>query len=279
MPELPEVETIRRGLEKFVTGRTVTKVQVLHPRPVRWDESGPEHFARSITGREFKTPARRGKYLWLPFADGDALVAHLGMSGQFRINSAEDELARNTRVIFDLDDSTQLRFVDQRMFGGLLISEGGAQLPKEVSHIAADVFDTDFNPAAVAEDMASRRSTIKRLLLNQQIISGVGNIYADESLWSAKLHYDRPAGQISESEYLALFQSLKTVMAAAIKAGGTSFDELYVNVDGSAGYFERELSCYGRQGKPCKRCGEKIERAKFMNRSSYFCPQCQQLDS
>ncbi|MFT4226239.1 bifunctional DNA-formamidopyrimidine glycosylase/DNA-(apurinic or apyrimidinic site) lyase [Micropruina sp.] len=327
MPELPEVETVRAGLAGIVTGRRIEAVTVLHPRPVRRHPGGPDDFAATLAGRTFAEPRRRGKYLWLPFADGDALLAHLGMSGQFRFDEPDAPLLPNTRVLFDLGPSadpsetegaergdpgvrrdddrartaeassdahelspsseppsssrrtpgspSQLRFVDQRMFGGLSLSPHGADLPVELSHIGRDPFDPQFDPAAAVARIRAKRSAIKRVLLDQTVVSGIGNIYADEALWRARLHYDRPADSLTRPKARELLGHVHDVMAEALDQGGTSFDSLYVNVNGSSGYFDRELAVYGRAGQPCRRCGTLIKRAPFMNRSSHFCPRCQ----
>lgn len=260
----------------MVPGRRIAEVTVLHPRPVRRHEAGPEAFASELVGRTFAEPRRRGKFMWLPFADGDALLAHLGMSGQFRVDDAAAPLARNTRVLFDFEDNAaQLRFVDQRMFGGLSIALGGAELPDAVAGIALDPFDPGFDAAAVARRIRASRSGIKRVLLNQRIVSGIGNIYADETLWRARLHYERPADRLTQRAAVALLGHAREVMTEALAQGGTSFDALYVNVNGSSGYFARKLRSYGREGLPCDRCGTPIRREHFMNRSSFFCPRCQ----
>ncbi len=275
VPELPEVETVRAGLADIVTGRRIDAVTVLHPRPVRRHPGGPDDFAATLTCRTFAEPRRRGKYLWLPFTDGDALLAHLGMSGQFRLDAPEAPLLPNTRVLFDLDDAGQLRFIDQRMFGGLSLSPGGAELPAELAHIGRDPFDPDFDPAAAARRIRAKRSAIKRVLLDQTVVSGIGNIYADEALWRARLHYDRPADTLTAARARELLGHVHDVMDEALGQGGTSFDSLYVNVNGSSGYFERALAAYGREGLPCLRCGRPMVREPFMNRSSFRCPWCQ----
>ena len=275
VPELPEVETVRAGLAGIVTGRRIDAVTVLHPRPVRRHPGGPDDFAATLTGRTFAEPRRRGKYLWLPFTDGDALLAHLGMSGQFRLDAPEAPLLPNTRVLFDLDDAGQLRFIDQRMFGGLSLSPGGAELPAELAHIGRDPFDPAFDLAAAVRRIRAKRSAIKRVLLDQTVVSGIGNIYADEALWRARLHYDRPAGTLTAAKVRELLGHVREVMAEALAQGGTSFDSLYVNVNGSSGYFERALAAYGREGLPCRRCGRPMVREPFMNRSSFRCPWCQ----
>lgn len=275
MPELPEVETVRRGLAPIVTGRCVAAVSVLHPRPVRRHAAGPEDFAAALPGRRFAEPRRRGKYLWLPFDDGDALLTHLGMSGQFRVGVPGAELPRNTRIVFDLDDGVRLLFVDQRMFGGCSLSLGGAGLPGEIAHIGRDLFDPELDAAALVTRIRRRHSGIKRVLLDQGVTSGIGNIYADEALWRARVHYDHPADRLAPRRVPELLDAARAVMSDALAAGGTSFDALYVAVNGESGYFDRDLDAYGREGLPCHRCGTPLRRDRFMNRSSFYCPRCQ----
>lgn len=274
MPELPEVEVVRRGLEATITGRVIAGVEVLHARPVRRHEAGPDALCATLMGRTFGVPRRRGKYLWLPFTDGDALLAHLGMSGQFRVDDPDAPRLRHTRVVFNLGDR-ELRFVDQRMFGGVSVSVGGAELPAEVAHIAPDPFDPAFDSDAVARVIMRKRSAIKRVLLDQTVVSGIGNIYADEALWRARVAGTTPADQLPTASVLGVLEAAREVMAAALDQGGTSFDALYVNVNGESGYFDRRLRAYGQEGLPCERCGTPIRREQFMNRSSFFCPRCQ----
>ncbi|MEZ5087123.1 MAG: bifunctional DNA-formamidopyrimidine glycosylase/DNA-(apurinic or apyrimidinic site) lyase [Tessaracoccus sp.] len=272
MPELPEVEVVRRGLATHLAGRTVVGVDVLHPRPVRTHPGGPAGFVESLAGRRVDEVRRRGKYLWLAL-DDDALIVHLGMSGQFRVNRPGDELVRNTRVCFLLDDGAELRFVDQRMFGGLEWRPGEASCP--VPHIALDPFDPVFDATAVARTLRARRTTIKRALLDQRLISGIGNIYADETLWRTRVHYDMPTELLGPRKAVTVVRTAAEVMAEALEQGGTSFDSLYVNVNGESGYFSRALDVYGREGLPCSRCGSPIKRVAFMNRSTHFCLVCQ----
>jgi formamidopyrimidine-DNA glycosylase len=276
MPELPEVETVRRGLDKWVTGRTIATVEVLHPRAIRRHAPGARHFADVLAGRQVGPVQRRGKYLWLPLDDTDALIGHLGMSGQLlmRPDDAPDELHLRVRFTFD-DDGAQLRFVDQRTFGGLVVSAGGAVLPRELAHIALDPVDPSFVDEQFVAALRRRHTGIKRALLDQTLISGVGNIYADEALWRAKLHGARPTDQLSRPTVRNLLTHVRDVLDEAIVQGGTSFDDLYVNVNGESGYFERALAVYGREGEPCRRCGAPVRREAFMNRSSFSCPKCQ----
>jgi formamidopyrimidine-DNA glycosylase len=276
MPELPEVEVVRRGLAEHVVGHRLGTVEVAHPRPVRRHLGGPDSFAAALEGRDVLAARRRGKYLWLPLDSGDALLAHLGMSGQLLVQSRTAVPERHLRVRFELAGSDQeLRFVDQRMFGGLAVSAGGAELPPEIAHIARDPLDARFDDDAFVRRVRRRASGIKRILLDQTVISGVGNIYADEALWRAGLHGDRLGTRLTAVQVRAVLTGVRSVMAAALAQGGTSFDALYVNVNGESGYFDRSLEVYGQEGRPCSRCGAAIQRAAFMNRSSYSCPVCQ----
>ncbi|MEU9706379.1 bifunctional DNA-formamidopyrimidine glycosylase/DNA-(apurinic or apyrimidinic site) lyase [Streptomyces sp. NPDC047981] len=279
MPELPEVEVVRRGLERWVDGRTVGEVEVLHPRAVRRHPAGGADFAARLKGHRFGTARRRGKYLWIPLADSDASVlGHLGMSGQLLVQpeDAPDEKHLRIRVRFQDGLGTELRFVDQRTFGGLSLHENTPDgLPDVIAHIARDPLDPEFDDAVFQAALRLRRTTIKRALLDQTLISGVGNIYADEALWRAKLHYERPTAGLTRPRSAELLQHVRDVMNAALAAGGTSFDSLYVNVNGESGYFDRSLDAYGREDEPCRRCGTPMRRRPWMNRSSYFCPRCQ----
>ena len=254
--------------------RPIRAVQVLHPRPVRRHLPGPENFAAQLSGRSFVAARRRGKYLWLPLDNRDALMAHLGMSGQLLVQprGAPDE--RQLRVRFDLGE-VELRFVDQRMFGGLSLSAGGAQLPDEISHIARDPLDPEFDDDAFVARARRSASGIKRILLNQSVVSGIGNIYADEALWAAGIHGERPGNRLRRGDVQRVLDASRAVMTSALEEGGTSFDSLYVNVNGESGYFDRSLQAYGREGLPCARCGTPIRRVAWMNRSSYFCQVCQ----
>jgi formamidopyrimidine-DNA glycosylase len=280
VPELPEVEVVRRGLEAHVVGRRIEHVDVLHPRPVRRHLAGAEDFAALVTGRQLLAARRRGKYLWIPLDSGDAVLAHLGMSGQLLVQPASAPDERHLRVRFAVGPGPgpaglELRFVDQRMFGGLSVSPGGAELPPEISHIARDPLDPLFDEDLFVSRARRRASGIKRILLDQTVVSGVGNIYADEALWRARLHGDRLGTRLRPVDLRRVLSEAREVMAAALREGGTSFDALYVNVNGESGYFDRSLHVYGREGRACDRCGTAIRRVAFMNRSSYFCPRCQ----
>ncbi|WP_327304342.1 bifunctional DNA-formamidopyrimidine glycosylase/DNA-(apurinic or apyrimidinic site) lyase [Streptomyces sp. NBC_01298] len=284
MPELPEVEVVRRGLERWVAGRTVTAVEVLHPRAVRRHEGGGADFAARLTGETFAVPRRRGKYLWLPLEEREhSVLGHLGMSGQLLVQpqGAPDEKHLRIRMRFDDDAGTELRFVDQRTFGGLslhpCVPDSAEGLPDVIAHIARDPLDPLFDETAYHLALRAKRTTVKRALLDQSLISGVGNIYADESLWRAKLHYERPTAMLTRPRSTELLGHVRDVMNEALAVGGTSFDSLYVNVNGESGYFDRSLDAYGREDEPCRRCGTPIRRRPWMNRSSYFCPRCQRV--
>jgi formamidopyrimidine-DNA glycosylase len=275
LPELPEVEVVRRGLERYVVGATVERVRVLHLRPLRRHLAGPDDFATRVTGRQIVATRRRGKYLWLALDSGDAVLGHLGMSGQLLVVPRGAPPERHLRIVLELDDGLDLRFADQRMFGGLFVSADGADLPPEIAHIARDPLDPAFDEVAFEAAVHRRRTGVKRALLDQTLISGVGNIYADEALWAARLHYARPTETLRRAEIRRLLHEVRAVMTRALDQGGTSFDALYVNVNGESGYFDRSLAVYGQEGRPCPRCGAPVRRDAFMNRSSYTCPRCQ----
>ncbi|MEU9604532.1 bifunctional DNA-formamidopyrimidine glycosylase/DNA-(apurinic or apyrimidinic site) lyase [Streptomyces sp. NPDC048057] len=279
MPELPEVEVVRRGLQRWISGRTIAEVRVLHPRAVRRHPAGAEDFAARLNGHSVGIVRRRGKYLWLPLgATGTSVLGHLGMSGQLLVQpeGAADERHLRVRVRFDDTIGTELRFVDQRTFGGLSLHENTPDgIPDVIAHIARDPLDPAFDDAAFITALRLRRTTVKRALLDQTLISGVGNIYADEALWRARVHYERPTASLTRPRAAELLQHARDVMNAALAEGGTSFDSLYVNVNGESGYFDRSLDAYGREDEPCRRCGTPIRRRPWTNRSSYFCPRCQ----
>jgi formamidopyrimidine-DNA glycosylase len=276
VPELPEVETVRRGLAAGVTGREIAAVEVRHDRALRRHRAGAADFTAGLVGRRVEEPRRRGKYLWLPLDSGDALLAHLGMSGQLLLRppGAADEAHLRVRLRFT-DGGPELRFVDQRTFGALAVARDGARLPAEIRHIARDLFDPALDEAALVQRLRSRRTGIKRALLDQTLVSGIGNIYADEALWRARLHYARPTEALRRSDVARVLGAAREVMTDALARGGTSFDALYVDVNGSSGWFDRSLAVYGRAGEPCPRCGTPIVREAFANRSSHLCPRCQ----
>ena len=277
MPELPEVEVVRRGLAEHITGRTITAVRVHHPRAVRRHEAGTADLTARLLDTRITGTGRRGKYLWLELDDGAALVVHLGMSGQMLLGEVPN--ANHLRIAALLDDGTTISFVDQRTFGGWMIADmvtvDGTDVPVPVAHIARDPLDPGFDRDAVVKVLRQRHSEIKRQLLNQSVVSGIGNIYADEALWRAGVNGARLASALPRRKLVELLDAAAEVMTDALGQGGTSFDSLYVNVNGESGYFDRSLDAYGREGEPCKRCGAVMRREKFMNRSSFYCPRCQ----
>lgn len=281
MPELPEVEVVRRGLVDHLVGRGVTSVEVLHPRAARRHAAGEADMIGQITGADVDSAERRGKFLWLPLARGGApadaaIVVHLGMSGQMLVGPGDD---RHLRIRAGLSDGAVLRFVDQRTFGGWAVDPleevAGTLVPASVAHIARDPLDPLFDCDAVVARMKRKDTEVKRVLLDQTVISGVGNIYADEALWRSGVHGRRRASALTKPALGRLIDDATDVMRQALDQGGTSFDSLYVNVNGQSGYFSRSLDAYGRDGEPCRRCGTIMRRESFMNRGSHFCPSCQ----
>ena len=286
MPELPEVETVRDGLQRWVAGRTIASVEVTHARAVRRHLAGAQDLVTRLVGARILAVSRRGKYLWLPLDGRDeCLVAHLGMSGQLLLQppGAPSERHLHVRIGFT-DGGRELRFVDQRTFGGVQVEalvpaldRPEQRVPAAVVHIARDPMDPYFDATDFSQRLRRRNSAVKRALLDQTLLSGVGNIYADEALWRAKLHGERLGRSLRRAQVTDLLGHVRAVLGAALQAGGTSFDALYVNVNGQSGYFDRSLAVYGREGEPCPRCGTAIRRSAFMNRSSFFCPRCQRV--
>jgi formamidopyrimidine-DNA glycosylase len=315
VPELPEVEVVRAGLEPAVSGARVLHVDVVDDRALTRHDGPAEDFADRLTGRTIAAAVRRGKFLWMPLQperEGDrpeALVAHLGMSGQILLGRGRPA-AKHRRILIDVQPAgtdrsgapehpVELEFVDQRTFGSMAIDamvptiDGapagfGGQVdaidpdavwrrwvPGQVSHIARDPLDPAFDDDRFTAMARKRSSGIKRVLLDQGVVSGIGNIYADESLWAAKLHYDRAADRLTRADLRRLLDEVRAILRRALEDGGTSFDAQYVNVNGQSGYFSQRLNVYGQQGKPCPRCGTTIVREAFMNRSSHICPVCQ----
>jgi formamidopyrimidine-DNA glycosylase len=296
VPELPEVETVRAGLQPAVSGATVTGVRVLDVRSIRRHVGTVDTFVDELVGMRFEAAVRRGKFLWLPLAGTDrALVAHLGMSGQVLLRKPDAPDDRLLRIRLDVDSPAHgplsVAFVDQRIFGSMAVDDvvptvdgaaGGSgspepRVPTQVAHIARDPLDPAFDDRRFLAALARKSTGVKRALLDQTLVSGIGNIYADEALWAARLHYDTPTASLSRPRAKVLLAELRHVLGRALEDGGTSFDAQYVNVNGASGYFAQRLNAYGQQGKPCARCGTPIARASFMNRSSHYCPSCQRL--
>jgi formamidopyrimidine-DNA glycosylase len=256
-------------------GRTIDSVRVLHPRAVRRHLAGAAAFETALAGRSLDSARRRGKYLWMSVGE-DGLLAHLGMSGQLLAVEPEIPLSSHVRIQFTFkDDGPDLRFTDQRTFGHMCLVPDGAELPAPIAHIAPDPFEPSFDPVTLTRRLHARHTGVKRALLDQSLVSGVGNIYADEALWRARLHWARPTETLNGPEVSRLLTAVREVLGEALAAGGTSFDDMYVNVNGESGYFERSLAVYGREDQPCPRCGTPVRRDPFMNRSAYSCPRCQ----
>ncbi len=304
MPELPEVEVVRRGLQDHVVGRTVRSATLTGARVARRHAAGPADLAARVAGSRVVEADRRGKYLWLvlqpPHDDPQALVVHLGMSGQLLVEHADAPREKHLHATLELDDDgSQLRFVDQRTFGGLALaaltpdryavgSVGGSAgevalparvhahgIPDPVVHIAPDPLEPAFDRAAALRRVKAKDTELKRVLLDQTVVSGIGNIYADEALWRAGVHGRRSPAALTRPALGRVLNHAVDVMVEALAQGGTSFDELYVHVNGASGYFDRSLAAYGQTGRPCPRCATPIAREEFMNRSSHFCPRCQ----
>ena len=309
MPELPEVETVRAGLAPSLTGATIRAIEILDERSLKRHAGGPADFVQTLVGSRIEAVVRRGKFLWLPLSAGDgrfahpaALVGHLGMSGQMLLRDRGAEPDKLTRVIISATEAdgteVEFRFVDQRLFGSLAIDDlvetrdgkpGGFSagvltgsplqnlIPQSAAHIARDPLDPDFDASKVIAAFGKKNSGIKRVLLDQNLLSGIGNIYADEALWRARLHYDQPASTVSKPKAKELLEHVRVILQDAVAEGGTSFDEQYKNVNGESGYFAVSLNAYGMTGRPCNRCGKPIRRDSWMNRGSHFCPNCQRL--
>jgi len=280
MPELPEVETVRLGLLPYLVDQTICSVSVSHPRATRRHLAGPKDFSHRLNGNKISNLNRRGKFIWIPF-DESALIIHLGMSGRCLIFPQQAPAQRLERIRIALQENKQaMLFVDQRTFGGMqldqLISDKhGQKVPASVAHIALDPFDPKFDLNQTAKRLRAKQTEIKRALLDQALISGIGNIYADEALWLAKLHPRRQASSLTAVQAKTVLLAAAEVMRRALTQGGTSFDSLYVNVNCESGYFAQDLNAYGRTNQPCPRCGSLIRREKFTNRSSHLCPRCQ----
>ncbi len=284
---------MRAGLEPAATGARVERVEVLEPRSLRRHDGPSEDFAERLTGATFARPERRGKFLWVPLSSAaerapQALVVHLGMSGQVLLRDRDAPRDRLTRIVIDLThpEAGPLRidFVDQRIFGSMAVDdlvpapdEGAHRIPSQVAHIARDPLDPLFDDRRFLTALARKDTTIKRALLDQTLISGIGNIYADEALWAARIHYDQPTRSLSRARAVTLLAEVRLVLGKALAEGGTSFDYQYVNVNGASGYFSQSLNAYGQTGLPCPRCGRPIVRENFMNRGSHFCAYCQRI--
>lgn len=327
MPELPEVEVVRAGLEPAVSGALVTGVEVFDDRSLRRHDRTLGEFDAMLTGSHIDAAVRRGKFLWFPLrmtsgqtpatATSRAIVAHLGMSGQVLLRTPGESAEPLLRIRLSLEHPVHgdlaLHFVDQRIFGSMAVdtlhptvdgrtagysgpglapgtptvagpgvpaappAAWSRLIPSQVAHIGRDPLDPMFSATDFYRALARSRSGIKRVLLDQKVISGIGNIYADEALYDARVHYEQPAATLSTVTARRLLGAVRAILLRALAEGGTSFDAQYVNVNGQSGYFSHSLNAYGQHGRPCPRCGTELVRARFMNRSSHYCPRCQRL--
>ena len=293
MPELPEVEVVRAGLAPAVTGARIAGVQILDPRSLKRHDGRRGDFVGLLDGVRIDSVERRGKFMWMPLSTGDALVVHLGMSGQVLLREPDAPADRHLRIRFDIESSGAgvkakregqarelvVAFVDQRIFGSMavdhVLEQHGSLVPSQVAHIALDPLDARFDDDLFVTRLRAKHTGLKRALLDQTLVSGIGNIYADEALWASRLHYDRATDSVTTDEARTILDEVRAVLLKALAEGGTSFDAQYVNVNGQAGYFAHSLNAYGRQGEACVRCGTPIVRESFMNRGSHFCPVCQ----
>jgi formamidopyrimidine-DNA glycosylase len=278
--ELPEVEVMRRDLEKDIVGRKIAAAEVRPSknamRIIRRHGRRKE-FADRLIGRKVLKSDRRGKYVLLSLDNGDVLVVHFAMSGQFVRGNKRVPLPPHTHVVITFQQGGDLRFVDPRTFGEMFVTSGdGLGKVKELQHIAIDPLDHVFTWQSFGGQMAQRESKLKQLLMDQKFISGLGNIYSDEVLFAAGLRHDRLSDTLSSQEVRRLYRSLQEVLQEAIRYRGTTLeDEAYLDLFGKPGEFQNELKVYGRQGLPCRRCRTPIETVKVSGRSAYFCPQCQ----
>lgn len=283
MPELPEVEVVRAGLEPALVGARIDSVHVFDPRSLKRHDARRGDFVGMLQGSTVLSAERRGKFMWFPLDSGDALVTHLGMSGQVLLRDSGAKPDRHLRIQYGITHPEHgkllVNFVDQRIFGSMavdeLVEQPSGMVPTQAAHIALDPLDSFFDDEMFITRLRRKSTGVKRALLDQTLISGVGNIYADESLWAAKIHGERSADSLSKAKAQELLCEVRQVLNKALAEGGTSFDAQYVNVNGQSGYFAHSLNAYGQQGKPCPRCGTSIRKVSFMNRGSHFCPRCQ----
>jgi len=269
MPELPEVETIVRGLREPLMGRQFTGVRVgwenLVARP------SVEEFERSLVGQRILGVKRRGKYLIFTLSSGGSLIAHLRMTGRLLIKNPDDELDKHDHLIFELDDGRELRFNNVRKLGRVYLVDDEDEI---VGRLGPEPLDDDFTPADFAALLSARRGMIKPLLLNQQFMAGIGNIYADEALFVARIHPERKADTLTAGEVERLYRAIRQVLAQGIQNRGTTFSD-YLDAEGREGRNQEHLRVFRRTGQPCPRCGTPIERTVVGGRGTYFCPKCQ----
>ena len=271
MPELPEVETVACSLRPLLVGRAFTGVAVLWPRNIGYPAL--DEFEKQIVGRRVVAVGRRGKYVIITLDQG-CLLIHLKMTGGFRVLPADEPLDPHVRVVFDLDDGRQLRFRDPRKFGRMYLVDAVEQVTGD---LGPEPLADDLTLEAFCSLLRRRKGRLKSLLLNQAFTAGIGNIYANEALFAARLHPERRADILTEQEQADLYHAIRQVLDRAVAAGGTTLrDGGYTDADGDAGNFQVELAVHGRAGEPCPICGTPIERLVIGGRSAFFCPRCQQ---
>ena len=279
MPELPEVETIRRDLEKEVVGKRLKQVEVTGMRSIR-RHPNKKHFIGKLEGHKITGVQRKGKYLLLKLDTGDVLVVHLGMSGQLLRGKggAKDPDPKHTHVVLTFTQGGVLRFVDPRTFGEIFVTtpeELEEQVP-ELAHLGFDPVDDVMSWTRFGELLMARKAKLKSLLMDQRFVAGIGNIYSDEILWAAGLRYDRPSDKLTSQEVRRLYRAMVETLLDAIKHRGSSLaDEQYRDLFGSVGEYQTQHKVYDREGQSCRRCRSTIVRVKVNGRSSFLCPQCQ----
>lgn len=276
MPELPEVEVVRRDLERDAVGKRIREVDVKLPRIIRRHKNKKE-FIDGVTGAKLLHVDRRGKYILVHLDNGNVLVMHLGMSGRIERSTGRKAAEKHTHVIIKLQAGGELRFIDMRQFGELFVTTAdGLDGVKELSHIAIDPLADSFTWQLFSEIVSNRKLKLKSLLMDQKFISGIGNIYSDEILWAAGLRYDRPSDSLTSQEMRRLYRAMQEVLQDGIRHGGVTLDdETYRDLYGKSGEFQQHLKVYGQEGKPCRRCRSLVARDRWGNRSTYLCRQCQ----
>ena len=276
VPELPEVETVRRRLEPVLVGRTFERVTIFDPRVVR--PLDPERVAAELAGERVAAVDRRGKYLIFRFESGRVLLIHLRMTGSLR-HAPAGELGDDPhrRAVVTLDDGSDVAYRDVRRFGTWLLLDPGEEVPYLAERLGGEPFDAAFTPAALAARLRSRRAPLKAALLDQRSLAGMGNIYADEALWRARLHPLRPAGSLDANETRRLHRAVRAALAAGIARQGASLRD-YATPDGGRGRMQLEFRVYGRTGEPCDRCGTAIEKTRVAGRGTWYCPGCQRAE-
>ncbi|WP_423253687.1 DNA-formamidopyrimidine glycosylase [Melissococcus plutonius] len=274
MPELPEVETVRKGLTQLVVGKTICEVAVLWSRIIEQPEV--ETFQKQLIGQKIKRIDRRGKFLIFKLTNWD-LISHLRMEGKYETHQKDAPITKHTHVIFTFSDDSQLRYLDVRKFGRMaLIPKDKSNEYKGIALLGPEPTLETFHVEEFQKNLAKYHKAIKPLLLEQKLVTGLGNIYVDEALWTAKIHPEKPANTLSVSEVNRLHKAIIDILTQAVKAGGTTIRS-YLNALGEAGTFQLALNVYGQKDKPCACCATPIQKIKVAQRGTHFCPHCQKL--